>query len=41
VVQDDTKATIRCIPLNQPEEHGSCMCCGKPSNMRVPFAKAY
>jgi prolyl-tRNA synthetase len=40
-VQDDTKATIRCIPFDQPAEQGSCIYCGKPSDMRVPFAKAY
>ncbi len=40
-VQDQTKATIRCIPFDQPEEAGSCIYCGKPSTMRVPFAKAY
>lgn len=40
-VQDDTKATIRCIPFDQPEEAGDCIYCGKPSAMRVPFAKAY
>ncbi|GAK53367.1 prolyl-tRNA synthetase [Candidatus Moduliflexus flocculans] len=40
-VQDETKATIRCIPFNQPEEAGQCVYCGKPSEMRVPFAKAY
>ncbi len=40
-VQDETKATIRCIPFDQPEEAGTCIYCGKPSAMRVPFAKAY
>ena len=40
-VQDETKATIRCIPFDQEAEQGTCMCCGKPSERRVPFAKAY
>ncbi|MCP4405331.1 MAG: proline--tRNA ligase [bacterium] len=40
-VQDETKATIRCIPFGREDEAGSCMCCGKASERRVPFAKAY
>ncbi len=40
-IQEDTKATIRCIPFDQEEESGMCIYCGKPSNKRVPFAKAY
>ncbi len=40
-IQDETKATIRCIPLNQDQEEGTCVYCGKPSHGRVPFAKAY
>ncbi len=40
-VQDETKATIRCIPFDQEHEEGKCLSCGKPSAMRVPFAKAY
>jgi prolyl-tRNA synthetase len=40
-VQDETKATIRCIPFDQAEEAGACIYCGQPSKMRVPFAKAY
>jgi prolyl-tRNA synthetase len=40
-IKDLTKATIRCIPLNQVQEHGSCILTGKPSNGRVLFAKAY
>ena len=40
-VQDETKATIRCIPFDQEGEPGACMCCGKTSERRVPFAKAY
>ena len=36
-----TKATIRCIPLDWPEENGVCILTGKPSSRRVLFAKAY
>jgi len=37
----ETKATIRCIPLNRQQEKGECMVTGKPSEGRVIFAKAY
>ena len=40
-IKDLTKATIRCIPLDQKEEEGACILTGKPSNKRVLFAKAY
>lgn len=40
-IKDETKATIRCIPLDAPEEPGVCIYSGKPSNRRVLFAKAY
>jgi len=40
-IKDETKATIRCIPLDASEEAGSCMVTGKPSSKRVLFAKAY
>lgn len=40
-IQEETKATIRCIPLDFKEEKGDCMYSGKPSKMRVLFAKAY
>ncbi len=40
-IKDETKATIRAIPLNQPEEQGKCVYSGKPSNQRVIFARAY
>jgi len=40
-IKNDTKATIRCIPLDQPDEEGVCMVSGKPSNKRVLFARAY
>ncbi|MFN5889236.1 MAG: proline--tRNA ligase [Bacteroidota bacterium] len=40
-IKELTKATIRCIPLDQPEEVGVCILSGKPSVKRVVFAKAY
>ncbi|MGW8181888.1 MAG: proline--tRNA ligase, partial [bacterium] len=40
-VQEETKATIRCIPFDQTPEEGPCICCGESSVGRVPFAKAY
>jgi len=40
-VKEETKATIRCIPLDVKEEEGICIFTGKPSNKRVLFAKAY
>jgi len=40
-VKDETKATIRCIPLDAIEEEGICIFTGKPSKQRVLFAKAY
>ena len=36
-----TKATIRCIPLDNPKEDGTCVYSGAPSTQRVLFAKAY
>lgn len=40
-IKELTKATIRCIPNDAPEEAGKCVYSGKPSNRRVIFAKAY
>ena len=40
-IKDETKATIRCIPYNAPEEEGKCILTGKPSTRRVLFARAY
>ncbi len=40
-IKEETKATIRCIPLDQEKEEGVCMYSGKPSVGRVVFAKAY
>jgi len=40
-IKEETKATIRCIPLNNKKEEGKCIYSGKPSNQRVIFARAY
>ena len=40
-IKEETKATIRCIPLNNVQEAGVCVYSGKPSTQRVLFAKAY
>lgn len=40
-IKEKTKATIRCIPLNNEPEQGSCILTGKPSSQRVLFAVAY
>ena len=41
VIKEATKATIRCIPLNNKQEEGKCVWTGKPSSQRVLFARAY
>ena len=41
LIKEETKATVRCIPLNGNKESGRCMVTGKPSSKRVLFAKAY
>ena len=40
-IKELTKATIRCIPLGNPQEDGVDMLTGKPSKQRVMFARAY
>ena len=40
-IKEETKATIRCIPLDNQLENGTCMYSGKPSTQRVVFALAY
>jgi prolyl-tRNA synthetase len=40
-IKEMTKATIRCIPLNNEQEAGTCILTGKPSVQRVLFARAY
>jgi len=41
IIKNETKATIRCIPLDNPKEEGKCIYSGKPSTQRVIFARAY
>ena len=40
-IKEKTKATIRCIPLNNVQEEGKCILTGEPSSQRVLFARAY
>jgi prolyl-tRNA synthetase len=40
-IKEKTKATIRCIPLDNPPEEGKCILTGRPSKQRVLFARAY
>jgi prolyl-tRNA synthetase len=40
-IKDETKATIRCIPLDAPQEEGKCIYSGRTSERRVLFARAY
>jgi prolyl-tRNA synthetase len=40
-IKNETKATIRCIPLNNKQENGICIYSGKPSTQKVVFARAY
>jgi len=41
LIKEKTKATIRCIPLDNPQDDGKCILTGKPSKERVLFARAY
>jgi prolyl-tRNA synthetase len=40
-VKEDTKATTRCIPLDQPGGSGKCVVCGKKADHKVYFSRAY
>jgi prolyl-tRNA synthetase len=40
-VKEDTKATTRCIPLDQPDGKGKCIVCGREATNKVYFARAY
>ncbi|HYW96339.1 MAG TPA: proline--tRNA ligase, partial [Bacteroidales bacterium] len=40
-IKQETKATIRCIPLDATEEQGTCVYSGKPATQKVLFARAY
>ena len=41
LIKNETKATVRCIPLEGDKTPGECMVTGKPSSQRVVFARAY
>ena len=40
-IKEDTKATNRCMPVDQPGDTGPCIVCGKQSNVHALFARAY
>lgn len=40
-IKEETKATIRCIPMNSDSPEGKCMVTGKPSKQKVLFARSY
>jgi prolyl-tRNA synthetase len=40
-VKEETKATIRCLPLDEPDDAGPCAACGKAAPRRAVFARAY
>jgi len=40
-LKDELGVTIRCLPFEQENSKGFCICCGKPGNIRAVFAKAY
>ncbi len=40
-IKDDTKATLRNIPFDQPKEAGKCIYCGQPADKKAYFARAY
>lgn len=40
-IKEETKATIRCIPVDAPHEDGICIYSGQPSTRRVIFARSY
>jgi prolyl-tRNA synthetase len=41
LIKENSKATIRCIPIDNQHEDGKCILTGKPSIQRVLFARAY
>lgn len=40
-IKEETRATMRCIPLEQEGSSGKCVCCGQPATTRAIFARAY
>jgi prolyl-tRNA synthetase len=40
-IQEETKATLRCLPFEQPDGSGRCFYTGKPATQLAIFARAY
>ncbi|HVP21159.1 MAG TPA: proline--tRNA ligase [Anaerolineaceae bacterium] len=40
-IKEDTKATLRCLPMEQPGGSGRCIVCGQPAHEKAYFARAY
>jgi prolyl-tRNA synthetase len=40
-IKEDTKATLRCLPMEQPGDSGRCIVCGEPAHEKAYFARAY
>jgi len=40
-IKEETRATMRCIPIEQPGSSGACVSCGNPSTERAIFGRAY
>jgi prolyl-tRNA synthetase len=40
-IKEETRATARCIPFEQPGGAGDCIYCGQPASEKVYFARAY
>jgi len=40
-IKKDLSVTIRCVPFSESDTQGRCICCGKPSDKQVVFAKSY
>jgi prolyl-tRNA synthetase len=40
-IKEETKATMRCIPFDQPGGSGKCVYCGRPAREKAIFARAY
>ncbi|MBZ5528181.1 MAG: proline--tRNA ligase [Acidobacteriia bacterium] len=40
-IKEETRATMRCIPMDQPADSGPCVYCAKPATSRAIFARAY
>jgi prolyl-tRNA synthetase len=40
-IKAESRATIRCLPFDQPAELGDCIVCGRPAEAQAVFARAY